>query len=445
MTSAGFLCKPKWLGLALVASLVLLKAILVFAVVPAFVGSGTDYQGAKFPDNYDLIAENLLAGHGYRVYPETSPTLLRTPGYVLVLAAVFAIFGKSLLAVQAVNFLLSLATAWIVFLLVRRIGQSERWALLAAVVSLLHPGMIMAETRGGLESLLSLVLVAFVYLTYLAVAEGRLRHYLMAGAVFGFCLLVKSSAAVMLPAMAGVALLTAPSRAEAIRRLSGLFAAGLVGLLVMSPWVLRNYVVTGKPIPTMTVGGLAAFQGLYVVQHPAAGREHHEIISAAAQEQDVIARERGRPYRPEFFPQFFDVQDEIDYYAELGRRAREAMIESPALAGRLVLHNSWAFWIQGRTARATLLNAILTLPFLLLVVIGAWLALRADRAVGLLLAGIIAFVIPHLTIIALARYHIPLIPLLAVLASYPLYLTLDWLVQRRSAAQSAEERSRNLV
>jgi hypothetical protein len=148
-----------------------------------------------------------------------------------------------------------------------------------------------------------------------------------------------------------------------------------------------------------------------------------EIIDAAAQEQDVIARERGRPYRAEFFPQFFDVQDEIDYYAELGRRAREAMLESPALAGRLVLHNSWAFWIQGRTARATLLNAILTLPFLLLVVIGAWLALRADRAVGLLLAGIVAFVIPHLTIIALARYHIPLIPLLAVLASYPLHLT----------------------
>jgi hypothetical protein len=407
--------------------------------VPAFVGSGTDYQGAKFPDNYDLIAENLLAGHGYRVYPETSPTLLRTPGYVLVLAAVFAIFGKSLLAVQAVNFLLSLATAWIVFLLVRRIGPSERWALLAAVVSLLHPGMIMAETRGGLESLLSLVLVAFVYLTYLAVAEGRLRHYLMAGAVFGFCLLVKSSAAVMLPAMAGVALLTAPSRAEAVRRLSGLFAAGLVGVLVMSPWVLRNYVVTGKPIPTMTVGGLAAFQGLYVVQHPAAGREHHEIISAAAREQDVIARERGRPYRREFFPQFFDVQDEIDYYAELGRRAREAMIESPALAGRLVLHNSWAFWDPGADGAR---HPAERHPDAALPAAGgdrAWLALRSDRAVGLLLAGIVAFVIPHLSIIALARYHIPLIPLLAILATYPLYLTLDWLVQRRSAAQAAEE------
>jgi 4-amino-4-deoxy-L-arabinose transferase-like glycosyltransferase len=419
----------------LVLCVTALKAALVFSIVPGFVSAGPDYKAATFPDDYDHIAENLLAGNGYRVYPETSQTLLRTPGYVMLLAGVFWIFGKSMVAVQAVNFVLSLMTAWVIILLVRRLSASSAWALLAGALCLLHPGMIMAETRGGLESLLALCLVTFVYFAYVATVEGRLRQYVFAGLSFGLCLLVKSSAALMLPAMAVVALLAARDRRQAIQRFRGYFLAGVVGVAVLSPWVLRNYAVTGEVIPTMTLGGLAAFQGLYVVKNRDSGLEHYQLLAEAKREQDVIAQELQKPYRPGFFPQFFDVQDEITFYGELGRRAREDLFESPLLAARLVTYNAWAFWFQGRTGHATFLNIILTVPLLVLVAIGIYWTIRDRMAVWLLIAAIIAFILPHIAIIAVARFYIPLIPLLSVFATYPLSLLYNrW--ARRNETQS---------
>ena len=89
-----------------------LKAILLFGVLPLFLETFTDaYHADLFPDDYDVIAWNLVSGDGYRLSPDTAPTIERAPGWVLVLAAVFACFGKSLLAVQILNLAFSLATA----------------------------------------------------------------------------------------------------------------------------------------------------------------------------------------------------------------------------------------------------------------------------------------------------------------------------------------------
>lgn len=404
-----------WFG-----ALLILKLLLVFIVFPAFVGTGKDYQGAMFPDQYDLIAENLLSGYGYRIYPDTSPTLLRTPGHVLLLAAIFSVFGKSLLAVQAVNFLLATGTAWLVFLLVRRLGGSPVWAMGAASISLIHPGMIMAETRGGLESLLSFVLVALVYCSYIATASGRLRHYVALGVIFGIALLVKSSVAVILPLMAAASMIASRSREQALKQAVGFSVAVLVGLVVLSPWVARNYVISGQFVPTMTVGGLAIFQGLYVVENKSAGRELREVLAEAAQEQDRIAKEMGKPYRPGFFPQFFEPQHEIAYYNELGRQARDRMLDQPLLALRAIAQHSFGFWFQGRTGQATLLNIIVTMPFLILTIVGLLLALRANIALGLIMAAILAYIAPHLPILGMARYYIPIVPLMAIAAAYPL-------------------------
>ena len=43
----------------------------------------------NFGDLYDLIAKNLDQGNGYRVDPAMGNTMLREPGYPLLLAAVF--------------------------------------------------------------------------------------------------------------------------------------------------------------------------------------------------------------------------------------------------------------------------------------------------------------------------------------------------------------------
>ena len=57
-------------------------------------------------DLYDEIAWNIVSGNGYRVQADTNLTMLRSPGFVFVLVPLFYFFGKSLLAIQILNFLL---------------------------------------------------------------------------------------------------------------------------------------------------------------------------------------------------------------------------------------------------------------------------------------------------------------------------------------------------
>ena len=66
--------------------LLFLKAVIAFALIPGLTHAlGENYKSNVFPDDYDLIADNLINGHGYRVYTDTSETMLRSPGFVLVL------------------------------------------------------------------------------------------------------------------------------------------------------------------------------------------------------------------------------------------------------------------------------------------------------------------------------------------------------------------------
>jgi 4-amino-4-deoxy-L-arabinose transferase-like glycosyltransferase len=408
----------------LLSVLVAFKALVFFVFFQLLMSGNVDYKAIAFPDLYDFIAENIVAGNGYRVYPETSPTALRSPGYVLVLAGIFAIAGKSLFAVQVVNFLFGIGTAVFVIMLVRHLSEEgekwKLWAMLAAFLALFHPGMMISESRGGVESLFALFVTASIYFIYRAIRSGKVSDYIWVGLVFGYGFLIRGTIAITLPVIGLFLLATARSRAQLVSFFRGFAVAGLVSILVTSPWIIRNYHLTGEFIPTMTVGGLAAFQGLYVVKHADSEAQFHELLLASTKEQARIAREMGLNYRPGFFPQFYDINDEVVYYRELAGRVKTEFEESPGLLLHVINHNAWAFWFQGRTDRATLMNFAMTLPLLLLAAAGFAIAFREKKRVAVILIFIVFFVIVHLPILSVSRFHIPLVPLLAILAALAL-------------------------
>ena len=120
----------------------LIQAPGLFLVIPGiteyFPGI---YMINSFPDDYDKLASNILAGNGYRFFPDTSETLLRTPGYPLFLTLVFYFFPNSLVAVKIVNLTLGLLTAWIVAILTWRLTAHKAAAILASFLFLIHPAI----------------------------------------------------------------------------------------------------------------------------------------------------------------------------------------------------------------------------------------------------------------------------------------------------------------
>jgi 4-amino-4-deoxy-L-arabinose transferase-like glycosyltransferase len=409
--------------LLLAAIAIAIKGLALFAAVPAFQALHPDeYQADMFPDRYDLIAANLIEGNGYRFFPDTAETTIRTPGFVLVLAGIFFAFGKSLAAVKAFNLVVSIITAWFVYRLGLRITRSTTVAVVASLLYFIYPGTILADSRGGIETLFTLSIAVFMLLLYRALESKKTTDYAAAGACFGAMMMVKSSPGLFPAALLIYLFAVRPNGGRVKAELAKFAVLVAVAFLVMSPWIIRNAELTGRFIPTMSIAGKAAFEGLYVVTNQHRGMEHHQILWEAVGQQFEIAKSMGLRFsdKEPFFPQFYSTGDELRYYGRLGDLVEDEFRQHPGVLFQTIGYNAVAFWFQGRTARATLFNIILSAPFLLFGVVGLGLSILRKYPVAPLVLFMGTFYIAYLPILGVARYYIPLVPVISIFAAIAL-------------------------
>jgi 4-amino-4-deoxy-L-arabinose transferase-like glycosyltransferase len=365
-------------------------------------------------DLYDEIAWSLVSGHGYRVDADTGLTMLRSPGFVMVLVGMFYLFGQSLLAVQIMNFVFSIFTAAFAFLIARELVRNRTVAWVAAGICFFFPGALIADLRGGLESTQTLLIAATTFLALKARKSGAYSSYVLLGLVFGFNVLVKASVAFMLPAVFLYELIKEKTFRARGALLARYCVAGLMAVLVSVPWVVRNYQASGEFVPTMTVTGKSLYFGVYTAEHYTFDKSPLALLRESAERENEIARQRGVPFKEGFYPLFYDPVQEYRYYGHLGELALTKLKEDPLLLGRALALNSVAFWILGREPATTMMNTAIAVPVLALVCYGILVARRRKIDYLVLLLPIIAYVVPFLFILAQARYYIPIMPLMAV-------------------------------
>jgi 4-amino-4-deoxy-L-arabinose transferase-like glycosyltransferase len=275
---------------------------------------------------------------------------------------------------------------------------------------------------------------ATLWLLLGALAAGQIWRFAGCGLVLGVTMLVKPSVALVFPAIYLLLLFWSNEHRSTWTRLTRNFALiAVTAAVVMSPWVVRNYAVSGKFVPTMTQGGLAMFQGLELVKQANTTKDTKDILEDADRQQLQIGDEMGLRMKPDFFPQFYDIHDEIAYYNELRHRSWETYKASPVLFLRAITHNSWAFWLQGRTEKATMINSLFMLPFLGLVIAGGLMLVRHNRQAWIIGIAVIGFILPHLVIIAVARYCSAVIPLVSIPAAVAVTAAASLTVTRPTA------------
>jgi len=398
-------------------------ALVLFAVLPAISTLLSTSYGIGFADDYDKIALNLVNGNGYRFSPETAQTLMREPGYPFLLAAIFSLFGYSLVAARLLNLLLVTGTAWMLIIVVRAFTKDRLVGMAAMVLLFVHPGMVIDEARGAFEPLYAFCLVLFVWLIVRARASQRRLDYFWAGIVLGLGTLVRSSL-IAFPMFALVWLLLRPEPGRRRRIIViELLVLSLGMSLVTLPWMVRNYLVVHTVVPTATISGIAVHVGEYVCQNRDTGRTLQELDHGARDERAAIARAAGYKFEDNYFPFFFSAKDEVDFSRRLLQRAIGYYVANPLAFLQCASLNLVDFWIAGKNAVATSLNALLQIPYLLLAILGAIsISKRADgyAYVAPILLVVVYTVALHAVTFAQARYSIPLVPLLAVLGAHPL-------------------------
>ncbi len=331
---------------------------------------------------YANIAASIATGDGFSSpYPQaTGPSALEPPIFAYVLAGIFRIFGVLSLASYRVAVALNVvvhALSCVVLFWVGTLTFDRRRGLYAALALAILPLLASPIERylpagylfipANLIWNLHLTELAILVLVWLTLRDV---HWAVYGVFWGFSALLDPTVLALLPA-----LWTWRMRQRLDWRGLGLAAATMVLLLL--PWLARNYIVFHRPVfirdgfgVELRVGNIPGRKGLWSPEaHPAVNMDERkrfvelgELKYADACEQEALRVIRARPW---------------EFVANTLRRMGYFWIGPPVTTNHL--------------PRLRYLRNVPGLTFCLLTLCGTIRALRAGNRIAQLLASIFVF------------------------------------------------------
>jgi 4-amino-4-deoxy-L-arabinose transferase-like glycosyltransferase len=245
-TLEGLLTRP---DAARLARLLALAAFLL-TVAYAFIHRILPASDARA---YDTMAQNLLAGHGFRLVPGSDPhhdyaLVYPGPGYQFFLAGVYWLVGHSHAAVWVVQAALHALSTLLVFSIGRELfaSRGEGIGLAAAALYGFSPDLIEIAAMLLTETLYLFLTALTTWLFVRAYRSDEPRWPLAMGVAMGLAILTRPPILLFVPVV-GAALLWR-------RRWTHLTLVAVSVALVLTPWTLRNYAVFGQLMLTGVAG-----------------------------------------------------------------------------------------------------------------------------------------------------------------------------------------------
>ena len=219
--------------------------------------------------SYTDSARALLQTGSFAVSPELSevPQTVRTPGYPLLIAGAYALFGERNGPVVFIQILLSIGILAIVYRVARK-QWNQGVALLAALILALDQISLAFTLKILTETLFTLllfgVLVAIAPVSSSSRVPGRI---LLAGALLALATMVRPISYYMIPPMIVALLFYGRHRQWPAKRSAGLSLLLLLPfVLLVGGWQVRNYHRTGSAeFSTIQGRNLLLYRGAGIV------------------------------------------------------------------------------------------------------------------------------------------------------------------------------------
>ena len=380
-------------------------------------------------DAYLGIATSLAEGRGYSSPDSTQPTAFRPPVYPLLLAFGMTVFPVPVV-VGGINILAGLLTVW----MTERLGDClglGRYRLLAAGLVAVDPLLLRYTAQPMTESvctfLASLWLWSLVTVPTCNLAKSCYRSF---GIGFAFGLLVLCRPTFWPLAafsswcgwIAWGQIFWQQDRSARAKIILSMISGPLGTLIIVAPWLIRNWLVLGAPILTTTHGGYTLFLSNNPVFY-----------------QEVVQQPWGTVWQNESLMNW-QSKMELQIQTELGRdasevtrdrwyssQARQSISSNPRFFVAATLHRIRSLWNttpQGEAAQQAASVAVTAVGWyyagvLTLGLLGMVLVARQDRRHAWLpLYALIATVqLAHLFYWTNARMRAPLTPALSLFAA----------------------------
>ena len=399
---------PEWsvhrwlLVLVLVSIVVRVAWILYVRTIPV-----SDFA------SYDARGWRIAEGEGF-VDSRGEASSFQGVGYPAFLAGIYFVWGHSVLAAQFVNALLGGLTVLLTFGVARRL-LSDRRALLAAAVVALTPSLIMYSSVLATENLFTVLFIGFLWLIW---PTPRFRYnlsvLLLAGVLLGLSWLVRPTL-VLFPIALVLMLMTIRTH---WRRAIGLpVVVGVIALIVVIPWAVRNVVVMDT-LSLDTAGGV----NFWIGNGPHATGTYAKLPDDNPLDAYTTEAERNQAGFRLGLEYITDQPG--DWVGDFPRKFWHLWVSDMSAV-------NWSTQATERTVSAAATRALEVVAqgyWMLLVLLMAPAILTAmarpksASPLSVLVVGVLVYwSLFHFMGFGVGRFHIPVIPLIAIVAADLLY------------------------
>lgn len=364
---------------------------------------------------YEYVANNLLEGHGFTATVHN--TVYRSwvvPVFPLLCYALHLIGGQGLALYYAVHLSVATGIIALTYLLARH-GLSERIALLAALLVALEPGLVIYHSyKVDPGALATFLLLLGIYCFIRSIDSSSWRQATATGLAFGAGMLTRPDIVAGYAALLSWAFLERKRPKVVLRLALPILAATLV---VLIPWVVRNYSIHGE----MLVTGSASSEWMWRGNNP---NSTGTSVTAANEGQFEAA--------PDEFRRRVDTSSEIENYRLFREEALRFIKQDPMTFVRRCGIKLWYFiWFSSSYAGnyygwlpAQLPNVYKLIHAVLLgfVFVGAWSVLNggpepARRTSVYFISVVLGVALTHAVGYVEGRHRVIVMPLLLIFAA----------------------------
>lgn len=356
---------------------------------------------------YSPMALSILNGNGFSVTPG-QPAYQIVPLYPLFLAAVYAIFGTDA-NIRIALALLGGISCILVYLTAKRVFGSKV-AVLSALAFAIYPPLVLLPSTGISDDLYILLNLGFTLYVVKFFQAPSWRNSITGGILMGLAGLTKPGT-ILFPLVLLIAFTIYAWRRLSLRQQAKFAGLVLAFLVTIFPWSLRNYLVFHE-VFILSVSPITLGDHLFIgtLESQLASAPYDERVSQYWQEwRKVIKEEAGR-----------EVSDKQEQGYVLTTVVAKKILGEPLEFLRLLPKKFLRFWYASDSGRWDTIFMFLQGGVLLLSVVGMVLFLRSEgwRQAFPLFPILIYYPVLHTLSLPLARYSMPIMPLVMMFSAY---------------------------
>jgi hypothetical protein len=399
--------------------------IMLFVVFPVFLSR---YSLPLVPEAYVQMVLDLVNGNGLRWEWEGATLVMaKEPGYILFLTMFYVLFGNlNALPVQITQIFMNACICWIVWMIAYMSTERRDVAAVAAMGYAFHPLPLWYSVRIWNDIPASLLVVLSVLLLMISMKKGSRSTAALAGFALAAATLFRIISVGLLFVFLIVLML--PSREEDLPKNSpsgfGGFAkrSALAGVLVVaflcviSPWAIRNFSISGRPV-LLTIQGWGGFID---------GGENVKMWDPSSNVYAYVGEERKHRlvrdlYAEEILrrPDLPSARIELIVNDSLKRTALREVCAEPLQFAKKVFLNVLFFWYLGSQKLMSMLMMLVSVVLIPMAAVGVVTSARRRNFHLIGLASLVGFFwAVQSLVIGYGRYSVSVLPYVVILAAF---------------------------